>query len=98
MPLTAPASPLKTLLESIYSPQMRRFEESAPKRAARLTKTGPSTISRANCPQVSSGFAGGGSKWAETARLGHPTPPDILNPIGRFAVSGERPVKRTYQP
>jgi hypothetical protein len=25
-----------------------------------------------NCPQVSSGFAGGGSKWAGTARLGPP--------------------------
>ena len=30
--------------------------------------------------------------------FGATTPPDILNPTGRFAVSGERPVKRTYQP
>ena len=58
-PFPAPASPLKTLLESIYSPQIRRFEESPPKGAARLTKTGPSPISAPNCPQVSSGFAGG---------------------------------------
>ena len=30
--------------------------------------------------------------------FGATTPPDILIPTGRFAVSGERPVKRTYQP
>jgi len=65
-----------------------------------LTKTGPSTISRANCPQVSSGFAGGGSFRAGTARSGHSTPPDTLQSNRQICppVSGERPVKRTYQP
>ena len=38
--------------------------------------------------------------WAETARFGHPTPPDTISfqQADLPPVSGERPVKRTYQP
>jgi ribosomal protein L34 len=40
----------------------------------------------------------GGSFGPETARLGRPTSPDLPHLSANCPVSGERPVKRTYQP
>ncbi len=64
----------------------------------RLTKTGRSLISRANCPRWS-GLTGGGSLGPRTARYG---PASITGLISiqqaHCPVSGELPVKRTYQP
>jgi ribosomal protein L34 len=79
---------------------MRRFEERPPKGAARLTKTAPSTISRANLSADGSGFGRKRLLGAGTAFLGHPTPPDTISiqQANLPPVSGERPVKRTYQP
>src|ERR1700759_4225599 len=98
MPLPAPASPLKTLLESIYSPQIPRFEESAPKGAARLTKTASSPISR---PKLSAGKfrlcrgrlgVGRNGPFGASHTAGH-------IPSNRQICSQRRTtVKRTYQP
>ena len=64
----------------------------------RLTKTGRSLISRANCPRWS-GLTGGGSLGPRTAHFG---PASITGLISiqqaHCPVSGELPVKRTYQP
>jgi ribosomal protein L34 len=40
----------------------------------------------------------GGSFGPETARLGRPASPDLPHLSANCPVSGERPVKRTYQP
>jgi ribosomal protein L34 len=91
--------PLKTPRKQIYSPQLRRFKEGLMRQPPTLTKTGRSRISRANCPRWP-GFSRGrlalGRRWP------------IFGPariIGRISiqqancpVSGELPVKRTYQP
>jgi ribosomal protein L34 len=64
----------------------------------RLTKTGRSLISRANCPRWS-GLTGGGSLGPRAAHFG---PASITGLISiqqaHCPVSGELPVKRTYQP
>jgi ribosomal protein L34 len=90
---------------------MRFWTEKSPERAVclrpaglqtklppRLTKTGRSLISRANCPRWS-GLTGGGSLGPRTARYG---PASITGLISiqqaHCPVSGELPVKRTYQP
>ena len=70
---------------------------------ATLTKTGRSRISRANCPRWP-GSTGAARFGPETARFG---PVNITGltlihqatcRLGLPIVSGERPVKRTYQP
>jgi ribosomal protein L34 len=65
---------------------------------ATLTKTGRSRISRANCPRWP-GPTGAAPTGPETARFG----PVYITGLTSFIrqncpVSGELPVKRTYQP
>ena len=79
---------------------MRRFEETRPNSLQSLTKTGRSLISRANCQAMT-------RYPPEAARLGRKRPvsgrlasPDFLSTLQQAdcPVSGEPPVKRTYQP
>jgi ribosomal protein L34 len=64
-----------------------------------LTKTGRSRISRANCPRWP-GFSPGRLIWAGNGpSLGRPASPDAISiQQANCPVSGELPVKRTYQP
>jgi ribosomal protein L34 len=66
--------------------------------SGRLTKTGRSRISRVNCPRWP-GLDRGGSFGRETARFGPASITGLTSIIRQNCpVSGERPVKRTYQP
>ena len=67
------------------------------RRVATLTETGRSRISRANCPRWP-GSTGGGSIGPETARFGPVNIRTYLIYQATCPVSGELPVKRTYQP
>jgi large subunit ribosomal protein L34 len=79
---------------------MRRFEESPSKGAARLTKTPSSTISRAKLSAGKFRLCRGRLEVGRNGPFGHPTPQDAtsIQQADLPPVSGERPVKRTYQP
>jgi ribosomal protein L34 len=65
---------------------------------ATLTKTGRSRISRANCPRWP-GSTGAALLGPETAHFGPASISGLISLIRQNCpVSGERPVKRTYQP
>src|SRR5437588_3995113 len=100
--------PLKTPRKQIYSSQLCHFREPRLRHDVTLTKTGASRISRAI---VRDGpvLPGGGSFGAVNGPvLGRPASPDLTsiqrqNCAARLQrqncpVSGELPVKRTYQP
>jgi ribosomal protein L34 len=98
-PWAAAFSSVKTPRKQKYSPQLRRFKERLTRQPLTLTKTGRSRISRANCPRWP-GTPGGGSFWGRKWPVFGPA-----RIIGRISiqqancpVSGELPVKRTYQP
>ena len=86
-----------------HSRQLRRFRGLRLRHPGTLTKTGRSRISRANCPRWP-GLTGGGSFWGRKRPiLGRPASEDLSqwtypNSPANRPVSGESPVKRTYQP
>ena len=92
-------SPTKTPRKQIYSPQLRRFKERPVRQPLTLTKTGRSRISRANCPRWP-GSTRGRLVWAVNGPFsGRPASPDLISiQQANCPVSGELPVKRTYQP
>jgi ribosomal protein L34 len=81
----------------IYSRELRRFEEAQLWHPATLTKTGRSRISRANCPRWP-GPTGAAHLGPEMARFGPASITGLSHSSAHCPVSGERPVKRTYQP
>jgi len=77
---------------------LRRFKESLLRQPLTLTKTGRSRISRANCPRWP-GPTGAAQIGPETARFGTIYITGLTSFIRQNCpVSGELPVKRTYQP
>jgi large subunit ribosomal protein L34 len=94
-------SPEKTPRILVYSPQLRRFKGSTAQPPARLTKTGRSRISRANCPRWpgSTGAAHLGRKRPDLAGQHRRTYLINQTIVSRPANCQRRTtVKRTYQP
>jgi ribosomal protein L34 len=96
-------SSLKTPRKQIYSSQLRHFKEPEMRRPVTLTKTGASRISRAivrDGPALPGGGSFGAVNGPFWAGQHYRT---YLNSAAKLQrqncpVSGELPVKRTYQP
>jgi ribosomal protein L34 len=73
------------------------FRRTGARRHAALTKTGRSRISRANCPRWP-GSTGAAHLGRKRPVSGRPALTDLSHSSANCPVSGERPVKRTYQP
>src|SRR5664279_4542764 len=73
------------------------FRRTAVRRHAALTKTGRSRISRANCPRWP-GSTGAAHLGRKRPVSGRSALTDLSHSSANCPVSGERPVKRTYQP
>jgi len=74
----------------------RRFEETRMWQAVRLTKTGRSRISRANCPDDP--VRPGRLIWAGMARFGPNQHSGLISDIRQLARSAENDLKRLINP
>ena len=98
-PGRAAVSPLKTPRKQIYSPQLRRFKERRPRQPPDIDENRSLPYKPANCPRWP-GFTRGRLVWAVNGLFsGRPASPDLISiQQANCPVSGELPVKRTYQP